>query len=286
MPTLGLCLFGQSCRSLRSGSSESGSNRKPLCRRTDGTISTMLSTGVDGFPATATKVRRETTKSRLLLVGLAGAMLLILVFTPYRTLVHREFPRLDPVQAPPLQISLLPPDTAFSETPPPEENNEVQVRMPLRVSGIASGSVVIVSGVLFRIESLNGVQWDSGWKSPGLFLFPEQDRSQIGFALKKNLFERFKSSPVKVQVSLALSVFHDQNARELVTPAGSFLLPEVGRCSAEGGYFRRIHCLAPLRGPSFLLMRADMSKNTCPPAKGESPRSPGAASLPNLRGEP
>lgn len=219
--------------------------------------------------------RRETTKSRLILVGLAGTLLLILVFTPYRTLVDREFPPLNLGQTQPLQISLLPADKAFSETPAPEEDNEVQVRMPLRVSGMASGLVVIASGVLIRIESVNGIHWDSGWKSPGLFLFPEQDRSQIDFALKKKLFKRFESSPVKIRVSLALSVFQDRNAREFVAPDGSFSLSEVGHCSAEGRYFGRIHCLAPLRGPSFLLIKADMSKNTCPLAKGESSRTPG-----------
>jgi hypothetical protein len=219
--------------------------------------------------------RRETTKARLILVGLAVAMLFILAFTPYKALVDREFPPISSGQLPPLQISLLPPDKAFSEARAPQENDETQIRMPLRVSGIASGSVLIMSGVLIEIESVNGIRWNSSWKSPGLFLFPEQDRSQIDFALKKKLFERLKSSPVKVRVSLALSVFLDQHAREFITPEGSFLLPEVGRCSAEGGYYRRIHCLAPLRGPSFLLMRADMSKDTCPLAKGESPHSPG-----------
>jgi len=220
--------------------------------------------------------RRETTKARLIMVGLAVAMLLILAFTPYKTLVDREFPTLSLGQLPPLQISLLSPDKAFSEAGAPQENDEVQIRMPLRVSGIAPGSVLIMSGFLIEIESNNGLRWNSGWKSPGLFLFPEQDQSQIDFALKKKLLESLKSSsPVKVRVSLALSVFLDQHAREFVTPDGSFLLPEVGRCSAEGGYFRRIHCLAPLRGPSFMLMRADMSKDSCPLAKGEPLHLPG-----------
>jgi len=218
--------------------------------------------------------RRETTKARLTLVGLAGTLLLILVFAPYRTFVDHEFPPINSGQTASLQISLLPPDKAFRETAAPEEDNEVQVRMPIRVSGMASGSVVIASGVLIRIES-NGILWDSGWKSPGLFVFPEQGQSQIDFALKKKTFERFQSSTVKIRVSLALSVFQERNTREFVTPDGSFLLSEVGHCFAEGGYFGRIHCLAALRGPSFLLLKADMTKNTCPLTKGESPRTPG-----------
>ena len=167
--------------------------------------------------------RRETAKARLIMVGLAVAMLLILGLTPYKTLVDREFPTLSLGQLPPLQISLLSPDKAFSEAGAPQENDEVQIRMPLRVSGIAPGSVLIMSGFLIEIESNNGLRWNSGWKSPGLFLFPEQDQSQIDFALKKKLLESLKSSsPVKVRVSLALSVFLDQHAREFVTPDGSF----------------------------------------------------------------
>jgi len=49
-------LFGQSFRSLRSGPPESGSNRKPLSRRIDGTIGTVLSTGVDGFATPTAKI--------------------------------------------------------------------------------------------------------------------------------------------------------------------------------------------------------------------------------------
>jgi len=218
--------------------------------------------------------RRKTVQSRLLIVGLGGVFLLILVAIPYRTIVNREFPHLDAGQQSPFQLSLLPAETSATDTAANEER-EVEIRMPLSVSSIAPESVVIVDGVLITIEAPNGISWDSGWRSPGMFLFPEQKRTQIDFTLKRSLFERMKSAPVRLRISLAFTLFQDKNRRQFVTPHGKFAISNLGLCTAGSGYVPRIHCLAPLRGPSFLLITADMSGNTCPLSEGESPASPG-----------
>ena len=52
-------LLGQRFRSLRSCPTEPRGNHKSFTRRTDGTVSTMLSTGVDTFSTTTTKVLRS-----------------------------------------------------------------------------------------------------------------------------------------------------------------------------------------------------------------------------------
>ena len=47
-------------------------------------------------------------------------------------------------------------------------------------------------------------------------------------------------------------------------------MQDVGFCSAEPSYIRQIHCRAPLRTPSSMLITSDLSANTCPAMEGES----------------
>jgi hypothetical protein len=219
--------------------------------------------------------RRKTAVSRLLIIGLAAAIFVILVATPYRTIVAREYPKLAAGQQPPLKMVLLPSTAQAARDNFDKDEKEVEIRLPLGVSGMADESIVVVSGVMLAVETPEGLRWNSGWESPGIFLFPSQRSTQISFKIKKDFFERAKSSSVNGRISLALTLFRDRDRREFVTPHGEFAMPEVGLCSAEWVFYQRIHCRAPLRGPSFLLMTTDMSATTCPLRDGESPANPG-----------
>jgi hypothetical protein len=149
--------------------------------------------------------RRKTASSRLLILGLGGALLLILVATPDRTIVAREYQQ-NKEQQPPFQLGLLAPETSAAPTAAVEEK-DIEIRMPLSVSGIAPESIVLLDGVLVTIEASNGLHWDSGWKSPGIFLFPDQKSTQVDFTLKRDLFERVKLTPARVEISLAFTLF-------------------------------------------------------------------------------
>src|SRR5882762_407114 len=216
--------------------------------------------------------RRDTLKSRWLIGGLGVAIFLILVATPYRTLVEHEYPRTE--AASPMQLTLLP-GGASGEGPLPSRENDAEIQLPLSLSGIAPGTMVQVKGVLVEIEGPDGLRWDPGWNSPGLFLFPDAKATQIAFKLPKRMFERIRDLPVRIRLSFAFTLFRDTNQRAFVVPAGEFAMPGVGLCSTEGGYRQTIHCRVPLRRPTSLLVSADMSASTCPIAKGDLPADPG-----------
>ncbi len=220
--------------------------------------------------------RRKTNKSRALIAGLAGVCVLILVATPYRTLVAREFPQLNTRQQPPFQLALLPAEKADSETAPEkEEEKEVEIHLPLSVSGLEDQSIAAVDGFMVALEAPDGFKWNSGWKSPGLSLFPNRKSTRIDFSLKRSVFEHVRHSQATFRLSLAYTLFRDTNRRGFVTPSGVFVMADVGLCSTESRYSRGIHCLAPLRRPKSLLISADMSMSTCPLLEGESPASAG-----------
>jgi hypothetical protein len=212
--------------------------------------------------------RRNANLSRWLIISLAGILLLILVATPYQTVVAHNYPQLGAGQTTPVQLALLPPAKP-AVIGRENDNKEVEIVIPLGVSGIADDTIVEVKGVMVTIEASDGTRWNSGWKSGGMILYQEQKSTEVRFELKKSLFDRVKSSPVKTRIALALSVFRDGHKRRFVTPDGEFQMPDVGLCVGQSGYSRTIHCLAPLRPPS-LLVTADLSENTCPVGEGES----------------
>ncbi len=217
--------------------------------------------------------RRRTGTSRLLVFALGLVILIILVATPYRAIVAHEFPILSASQLP-FHLSLLRPDTSAANRTADVEK-DVTIQLPFGVSGIGSDSIVLVDGIFVSVDAPGGVKWNSGWKSPGLFLFPEQKNARIDFQMQRKVFDRIQSTPVDLRFSLAFTVFRDGDEQSLVLPRGEFAIRNVGLCSIEGGYVPNIRCRAPLRRPPFLLMTTDMANATCPLQKGEVPPSPG-----------
>jgi hypothetical protein len=218
--------------------------------------------------------RRDTVKSRWIMVGLAIVFVLILVGTPYKTLVERDFPQFGSGEAAPMQMALLPPEDpggvgVFNK------DGEAQVQLPVSVGGIAPGDIIQVDGVLVEIRSPDGMRWDPGWTSPGLVLYPDQKATQVTFTIKKDLFERIKALPVQVRTSIAFTVFRERNRRDFIVPRGEFAMADAGLCSVESGFLHKIQCRAPVRGPASLLLSTDMSMSTCPLEKGDVPASSG-----------
>ena len=214
--------------------------------------------------------RRKTATSRWMIVGLALAVALIVAATPYDAIVNHEFPRIRPGDPLPVQLALLPADSSQAAEVPDKEK-EVAIQLPLSTAGMAEDSIVVLSGVKVLLEAPNGLRWNSGWVSYGQTeLFPDQWGTQVSFTLKKAFFEQVKSAPVRARISLALAEYRDKNRRDFVTPRGEFLMSDVGVCSADKAYKREIHCRAPLRTPSSMLITSDLSANTCPAREGES----------------
>ena len=222
--------------------------------------------------------RWKTAGSRWLIAGLAVAVVLILVATPYNAIVNREFPRLGPSEPLPVQLALLPP-LKQDDGNIPDSEKEVEIEIPVSVSGLADDSIVTVNGTMVAIEAPDGLHWNSGWRSHGWSLFREDKGTSFHFTLKKKLFERIKSLAVKGNISLALTVYRDQNRREFIVPRGAFVIPGVGFCTTGGlSYQPQIECRAPLRTPSSVLATYDISQTACPVREGDSRAKPGEIS--------
>jgi hypothetical protein len=217
--------------------------------------------------------RRKTARSRWVVAGTAAAILVIMVATPYRALIARHYPPLPTGENAPVQFELIHrPEHSDNDV---TYHDDVGVQIPLRVSGMADQSIVAVRGVLVTLQARDGWQWNSGWNSRGIYLFPQRKSVGINFELPRKVFDRIKSFPVKVHLSLALALLHDRDPQQFVTPPKEFTMPGAGACSVDSGYIRGIRCRAPLRKPSSLLVTTDLSKSTCPAQDADSHSPPG-----------
>jgi hypothetical protein len=220
--------------------------------------------------------RRKTWASRMLIIGGAVAVLVIGAVTPYGTIVARSYPPVTAGQQPAVALTIDP-------TPPlPPKKNEnafldmlpnVWIALPLRASGVAEGHVAQVRGTLVTIQASDGQHWSSSWNRGGSTLWPGEDRSVDVFAVDRKFFERVKSIPVNVHISVAQADYRETNARQITAKDGKFSVDGVGICRIEpydNSNENMIACRAPLKSPS-LIGHMDPSETTCTYEDGPPP---------------
>jgi hypothetical protein len=217
--------------------------------------------------------RRRTARSRLLLIGAAVAVPLIMLVTPYRLLIERAYPHASTGQPLPVQL-------AFDPAKPTSlqghylEKNKAHIRIPLLVSGVATGSMVSVRGILEQIQAPGEQPWSSGWHGGGMLMLANREHSQVDITIDKGFFERVKSAPVKLHITFALAPAHARETTHIVAQTGPFGMPGEGRCSFSPMLQGETLCIFPLKTPYFL-MSAKSDELTCTPQKMETPLPPG-----------
>ncbi len=212
--------------------------------------------------------RRKTWTSRLLIIGGGVAVLVIGAVTPYGTLVARSFPPLTAGQQPAVTLTIDP----TPPLPPKKKGNEfpdilpnVWIALPLRASGVAEGHVAEVRGAIVKIQASDGEHWTSSWNSGGWISWPGEDHTVKIFAVERKFFERVKSIPVNVHISVAQADYQETNARQITAEAGKFSIAGAGICRIEpygNSNLNMIACRAPLKSPS-LLGHMDPFATTC-----------------------
>ena len=216
--------------------------------------------------------RRKVALSRWLIVGFCALLTLMMVATPYRSLVARAYPLTNGNL--PVQLALAPAVTHDSGSYS-SYGGRVPISFPLSVSGLPKDSLLQLNGMVVTLTNTSGFRWDSGWKVESLSMFPDQKKAHINFDLKQNVFDRLKSAPVTAHLLLAFTLYHNQNQREFTVPSGEFAFPDVGLCLSETRYWNRVRCRVPLRKPTSLLITSETAASTCPVLRTSIPPRPG-----------
>jgi len=214
---------------------------------------------------------RRTASSRGLLAVSALAIFLVVVATPYQTLVAREYV-LPPTGSQPVQL-------AFDEAKPPapnvvarQEEKDVEIQIPIKVRAIAAATSVSVDGAMLSLHAPDGQGWSSGWNRVGEHLFPEDQGFNSTFKVKKAFFEHVKPTPVQAHISFALSTFQNGETKRIIATSGEFKVPGLGFCSIVQGYATdSLRCRYAFATPT-VLTTVSSSEMPCPFSADGAPR--------------
>jgi hypothetical protein len=210
---------------------------------------------------------RRTTQSRFLIAGLAAALVVILVATPYRSLIAHAYPRQTDF---PVKLSLLPARGVHYNL-----SDRIPLLVTFNLSGFPKDTFLELDGATLHLNNASGQHWDSRWQSGNTMIFPDFAVLQTDVELTQEALNRLKSSPMSGDLLLAVTLYHDQNQRPFVIPRGEFDMPGLGRCDTGLGTISALSCQIPIRRPAFLMLTSERISSTCPPNPNQIPPVPG-----------
>lgn len=216
--------------------------------------------------------RRKTLQSRLLLIGAAAAMLVMMEVTPPQAFTAQAYLQPSAGQQLPVQLSFDPAKPSAAAGAPMKD--KVQIRIPLLVSGIAQNSAVSVDGTMVDIEASGGLHWNSGWNRSFSELLPAQPTTETYFAVDKAFFEQVKSSSAKIHILFALTPFGPAEVRRVAAAADAFAVPGGASCSIYTENRDLLQCRSPLKTP-FLVVNTYSEETTCSLGEDEKTTTPG-----------
>jgi hypothetical protein len=139
----------------------------------------------------------------------------------------------------------------------PDYYGLARVTLPIRFGGAPSGTAVVVEMMLGEITPPNGKPLNTllyfGPATPDT-VWHEAD-------LDRSLFEPVKSAPVRLHLTIYLTVLGDAHSHDMPLRVGSHRVPGVGMCELlpQPHNFSVLDCRAPFRQPAYVLARFDGS---------------------------
>ena len=212
--------------------------------------------------------RRRTWTSRATIAACAGiATLLSLI--PFSGSVEQSYPLIS-LSDSPAQFS-IPTIPEASDNPSgfPGFMTEAVLSIPLNVSGVVPGSVVLINGVNLTVDSSDDAHWTRGWDGQYQQLWPGSQRQNLNYQVKRKEYEKVKAKLQNLHIQLALSEYQEADARTLVLPATIFRDSDLGICRLTTRGYQVLECRKPFHSPAYM-GRFDAPHSPC----GSVRRSP------------
>jgi hypothetical protein len=221
---------------------------------------------------------RRTWLARLLLLVLPLTITGIAFSVSGESLINQAYPR--PAGKPDLslQLSLI----ADSHDKPTAwdiaNSKDVEVRLPFRISGVRDGYAVIPNVVTVSVEAPDGLHWTSPWQAIyNQQYVPESRETAIDFKMSRLQYDRFKSMPVNLLLSFAMTEAHASAVTRIPVPAGDLpiAVPGFGICTPQDawgwstGQLHGLNCRYALSPPSLTYIKVLWSDDPCSDATAE-----------------
>ena len=131
---------------------------------------------------------------------------------------------------------------------------EIDVNIPLKVSGVSEGHAVTPNAVMVSIDAPNGSHWTSPWQAiyAENYLPGPQD-SHVSVNINRAFYNQVRSMPVTLHLTFALTQTRAGKVTRIAMPPHEFSVPDFGICAPETSWdrsgFTGLSCVAALRQP-------------------------------------
>jgi hypothetical protein len=175
---------------------------------------------------------RRVWASRAMLIVLPLLLALSAAAHSRQSLVDRAYPRPSAEVAPPVSFALTPSAARPIEARSYEGWDYID--LPFRFSGVAEGYAVVTADMKFTLTAADGSQWTSPWQQTHDHIGPSGHGSILSLQMSPALYDRFKSGPVTLNITFALSHYQADTVTTMPFPTRDQVVPGVGTCTAEG----------------------------------------------------
>ncbi len=214
--------------------------------------------------------------SRLLLIGLFLTIGVAMMMPSDGGTVDRAFAARTRSEESPLRIEFLH-DTRHRVTGVQVQgSNLVQITIPVQISGIANGIVIMPQYVRVSGNSADGAHGSIPWQPvDNLHYLSDTQDSSISFIMDRSIYERIKAAPILLQLTLALTQGQAGEATTIPLPATDFSVHDFGICSPEIGLgdtlsqITGISCRSAFRQPYLTYIETLWSNSPCSGAATE-----------------
>jgi hypothetical protein len=195
--------------------------------------------------------RRRTWTSRATIAACAGVATLLSLI-PFGSSVEQSYPLISLSDSPAsFSIPTIP---EAPDNPPrlPSFMPEAVLSIPLNVSGVVPGSVVLINGVNLTVDSPDDAHWTRGWVGQYQRLWPGSQRQNLNYQVKRKEYEKVKAKLQNLHIQLALSEYQEADARTLVLPATIFRDNDLGICRLSMRGYQFLECRKPFHSPAYM----------------------------------
>ena len=196
---------------------------------------------------------------------------------PDAVLMNRAYPPLAANATAPVQLQYLPDSTHAASTNTTNDAKELEIYIPLHSSGVAPGYTTRLEGVKATIDAPDGSHWESPWQAVyNQYLLSDTEETFVRFRIRRAVYDKFKTLPVTLRLSFALTRAKADTEIQVPLPAHDFFVAGFGMCSPRPGWLNRpseiaaVACRAALRQPDLSYVSVLWSEQPCSTAQSNS----------------
>ncbi|MGA2217379.1 MAG: hypothetical protein ABSG51_04795, partial [Terracidiphilus sp.] len=219
---------------------------------------------------------RKSWLPRLVLIALPILLCAAILIAPDHALMNREYPIVTNPAGAPIELSYDPNPLRWSTS----SNSGsriimIPVEVPVAESGVAEGYAAVVDSVRAVVKAPDGSQWTSAWQPSGLKFLQDKSFTNATFPMPLSEYNKFRSMPVSVRLTLAITQAKVASATSIQIPTGKFSVPDFGVCAPQTrkdapGNITGITCISPLRKATLTYVETHWSESSCSASPAQS----------------